>query len=268
MRVSPKLFRSTTAVILIFLILVGLHFLGWLRPVESGLSFVLEPVARGARSLVTRVGNGIRLIGQVSELDSENQRLTEDLLSAEVEIAQLRESQAELAALQEQLNAPLAPEIETVTARVIGHDAISGTKRLIISLGGRDDLSVGMSVLSPDGIFLGSVEEVQAGQAEILLIADDRSAVPARVSESRATGILRGELGLGVTMTDIPQQDTVNEGDQVVTSGLGGSMPAGLPIGSVEMIESAANALFQEARVRPYVDVTSLEYVQVITSFK
>ena len=267
MRLAPKLFRSSLTIILVCIILVGMHFLGWLRPIESGVAFVLEPIAKGARSLVTRVGNGARLIGRISELDGENTRLTDEINQAQAEIAQLRENQAELDALREQLKAPLELNVDSVVARVIGHDAISGTKRLIISLGDRDEITVGMPVVSPTGIFLGTVETVLAGQAEVLLIADDRSAVPTRLSDSRATGILRGELGLGLTMTDIPQQDTVNQGDQVVTSGLGGAIPAGLPIGSVETVESAANALFQVARIRPYVDVTSLEYAQVIISF-
>lgn len=264
---APRLLRTSLAIVLIFLILVGMHALGWLRPIESGIAFIVEPVAKGARSVVNRVGNGIRLVGRISELEDENSRLSQELEAAQVRIAQLQEGQAELTALQERFEAPIQEGLTTSTAQVIGHDAISGTKRLVISRGESDGVAVGMPVLSSGGIFVGVVDNVLASQSEVLLIADDRSSVPTRIAESRATGILRGELGLGLKMTDIPQQETLNEGDQVVTSGLGGSIPSGLPIGTVEAVEAAANALFQVAHVRPYVDVTTLEYIQIVTEY-
>lgn len=262
-----SLARTSLAVFLVLSLLMGLHWLGWLRPVESGVTFVLEPVARGARSLVSRVGDGIHLLGRIAELDRENERLSAELERIESENAQLREGQAELDSLRERLDAPIPEEHKTLVAGVIGHDAISGTKRLTINRGSNNGLAVGMPVLSSGGILIGRVDQVLAGQAEVLLLADDRSAIPSRIAESRATGITRGELGLGLTVTDIPQQETVNEGDRVVTSGLGGDIPAGIPLGSVEAVESAANELFQTARVRPFVDVTTLEYVYVLTEF-
>jgi len=266
-RPLPKLLRSGIALVLVFIILLGFHLLGWLRPIESGVSFVLEPIARGARSLVTRVGGGIHLLGRISELDSENQKLASDLEKVQAENAKLRESEAELGALRERLDAPVPPEVITKTAHVIGHDAISGTKRLTLNRGSSDGIAEGQPVLSSGGTLVGVVTSVLAGQCEVLLLADDASSIPSRISDSRATGILRGELGLGLKMTDIPQQDTVNEGDRVVTSGLGGDIPAGVPIGTVETVEAAANALFQVARVRPLVDITTLEHLFIVTDF-
>ncbi|MFH0830748.1 MAG: rod shape-determining protein MreC [Parcubacteria group bacterium] len=264
---ARSILRTSVAVLLVLLILQGLHWLGWLRPVESGVTFVLEPVARGARSVMTRIGSGLKLVGSITELDRENSRLASELERTQAELAQLREDQAELESLRKRLEAPLPDEFKTLVATVIGHDAISGTKRFTINRGASNGLAVGMPVLSEGGVLVGRIDQVLAGQAEVLLLADDRSTVPSRIAESRATGITRGELGLGLRMTDIPQQDTVNQGDQVVTSGLGGDIPAGIPIGTVEAVESASNALFQVARLRPYVDVTELEYLYVLTDF-
>ncbi|MFO0705155.1 MAG: rod shape-determining protein MreC [Candidatus Andersenbacteria bacterium] len=265
-RALPRLLRSSIAFALVFVLLIGLHLIGWLRPIESGVSFVLEPVARGARTLVNRVGNTLHLLGRISELDSENERLTQDLEKARAQIAKLQEDQAELASLREREHAPIPQEIQTIGAHVIGHDGISGTKRLTINRGSKDGVKEGMPVISSGGTLLGTVDAVLAGQAEILLLADDRSSIPSRIAEARATGIVRGELGLGLKMTDIPQQETVHEGDRVVTSGLGGDIPAGIPVGTVETVEAAANALFQVARVQPLVDVTTQEFVYVITN--
>jgi rod shape-determining protein MreC len=261
------LLRTTLAAFLVAAILLALHWLGWLRPIESGLGIVAEPVVRGFRIVVQRVGTSLRLLGRIAELDQENKRLTLELEQTRTELGRLHENDTELQELRERLDAPQPEEFELRIAAVIGHDAVSGTKTLTINRGSSDGLKDGMAVISSGGVLIGRVQNTLAGQAEILLLADDRSAVPSRLAESRTTGITRGELGLGLKMTDIPQQDTVNVGDQVVTSGLGGDIPKGIAIGSVEAVETAANALFQVARVRPFIDVTRLEYVNVIISF-
>lgn len=262
-----SLLKTGIAAALVASILVALHLLGWLRPIESGVGFVLEPFARGARIVAQRVGNGLSLLGRIAELDQENQQLTRDIGLARAEITKLKDGLVELDALRKRLEAPLPPEIKTVVAGVIGHDAISGTKTMTINRGSRDGIKKGVAVLDSGGVMVGRVQEVLAGQAEVLLLADDRSALPTLLAESRGTGITRGELGLGLKMTDIPQQETVNVGDTVETSGLGGDIPKGLAIGSVEAVETAANALFQVARIRPFADVTRLEFVHVVTSF-
>jgi rod shape-determining protein MreC len=259
-----SLLRTAIAVVLVALIVLALYWLGWLRPIFSAVTWVLEPVARGGRVVVQRVGNSINLLGRIADLDQENKRVSEELQKVQTENARLKDQQQELEDLRERLDAPLAPELETFVAGVIGHDAISGTKSITINRGERDGVVVGAAVLSSGGVLVGRVEQVLASQAQVTLLTDDRSAIPSRISESRATGITRGELGLGLKMTDIPQQETVNVGDTVVTSGLGDELPKGLVIGRVETVETAANALFQVARVRPVVEVTRLEFVHIV----
>lgn len=262
-----SLVRTTIAVFLVIIIVIALHWLGWLKPIESGLGYVIEPMAKGARFVSNKIGNSISLLGRISELESENFELAKKLEKVQAENGKLKDDKAELAALRESLNISLPKEIKTTAAKVIGHDSISGTKTMIIDKGTKDGLKEGMAVISNTGILIGRIKALYAGQAEVLLLADDRSAIPSRISESRSTGITRGELGLGLKMTDIPQQDTINVDDQVVTSGLGGDLPAGLSIGSIEAVESSANALFQIARIRPYAEVSKIEIVFIINEF-
>ena len=68
-------------------------------------------------------------------------------------------------------------------------------------------------------------------------------------------------------MDFIPQGPTFETGEMVLTSGLGGRFPKGIVIGTVESIETQANAVFQKAVVDPSVDFGSLELVLVITNF-
>lgn len=261
------LLRTTIAVFAITFILIIMHWLGWLRPIESGITFVVQPIGRGLRTVSMRIGNSLRLLGQISSLDQENKRLNDQLIEAQAQIAKLQDGQAELKDLRARQNAKLPSEIKTIAAGVVGHDAISGTKRLTINRGEHDGIKKGQAVLSNDGALIGKINQVYRSTAEVVLITDDISAIPSLISQSRATGITHGELGLGLKITDIPQKETINVGDLVESSGLGGEIPKGLIIGSIESIETAANELFQSAHVRPYVDVTRLEFVHIVIEF-
>jgi len=262
-----SILTSSIAVGLVVAIIFALNLLGWLRPIVSAVTFVTEPVVRGVRVVAEKTGSALSLLGRISDLERNNQELAAALETAETDIARLREDETELHDLRTRLDAPLPPNVETLSAGVIGHDSITGTKRLTINRGASDGIIEGAAVLSATGIIIGHVDALLGGQAEVLLLADDRSKLPCRIAESRATGIARGQLGLGITMTDIPQSETVNVGDQVVTSGLDDSVPSGIPIGLIEAIEASPNALFQEAQIRPYVEVTSLEFVHIVTRF-
>jgi rod shape-determining protein MreC len=258
---------AALAVGLIVLILIALNLLGWLRPLLSGIGIVTEPLTRGVRIVAERTGGALSLLGRIGDLDAENKDLRAKLEESSARIAQLEENASLLADLSERLDAPLPPDVKTITGGIIAHDSVTGTKRLTINRGSNDGVGEGMAVLSAGGTLIGIVQRVTAGQAEILLLADDASRVPVRLAESRTDGILRGELGLGLKLTDLPQSEPIEVGEQIVTSGLGGQLPKGLPIGTVETVESAANALFQVARVRPYTEITQLEYVHVVTAF-
>ncbi len=261
------LFQSSIFLLLTIFILLAMHWLGWLRPVESVFVFISKPIVGGLHVINTKLGSGIELMGGISKLARDNGKLAAELEKAQGEIAQLSEIKSEVDSLRERLAAPLPRQMQTTMASVIGHDGIVAAKNLIINSGKEAGIEVGDAALSPEGSLIGRVSRVSKGSSEIMLITDDHSIVAARVAQSRVTGLLKGELGLGLKMTDIPQQDTVNEGDLVVTSGLAGDLPKGLAIGSIEAVQDEDNALFQVARLRPLASVVSLEFVHVVTSF-
>ncbi len=103
---------------------------------------------------------------------------------------------------------------------------------------------------------------------KVLLITDPSSSVAALIQSSRAPGIVSGHLGRELTMNYLPQEETVNVGDVVLTSGMGGDHPKGLVIGQVVEVHRRDIDPFQEALVRPAVNFDKLENVLVITSFE
>src|SRR3990167_2215512 len=135
-----SLLRTALAVVLVALIVLALFWLGWLRPIVSGVTWVLEPVARGGRVVVQRIGKSINLLGRIADLDQENKRLTDELATVQSEKARLQDDQQELQDLRERLEVPLPSEVQTMAASIIGHDAISGTKSITINRGEHDGI--------------------------------------------------------------------------------------------------------------------------------
>ena len=88
------------------------------------------------------------------------------------------------------------------------------------------------------------------------------------LQQSRATGLVVGQPDGTLRMLYIPQEEEIQVGDVVLTSGLAGTLPRGLVIGQVASVEQKDIALFQEAVIRPAVDYREVELVLVVTSFQ
>jgi rod shape-determining protein MreC len=103
----------------------------------------------------------------------------------------------------------------------------------------------------------------------VALITDNASAIPTRLGNSRATGLLRGGgLGGSLVMDWIDLKYQVEVGEVALTSGLGGEFPQDIVIGRVSEVERSEAELSQQAIVQPAADFDALEIVFVITDFQ
>ena len=98
------------------------------------------------------------------------------------------------------------------------------------------------------------------------LLTDENSSVSAMIQSSRAQGMLTGSVTGQLTLTLIGSDESVEVGDVVVTSGLGGVFPKGLPLGEVTSVESSPGALYLDIVVEPFSHAESYEEVLVVTS--
>ena len=122
-----------------------------------------------------------------------------------------------------------------------------------------------MVVLSAQGTLIGTVTKTFPGSAFVRLISDSRSKVNAEVQESKVDGIIRGTPGRGLTF-DLAHAE-IKAGDTIITSGLGGNYPPGLPIGKVSTVSGTSQDLFRNVTVEPFVRLSTATTVLVLTSF-
>jgi rod shape-determining protein MreC len=148
-------------------------------------------------------------------------------------------------------------------AQVTGRDPTGWFKSVIIDKGRGAGLELNMPVVNASGV-VGRIVSVSPNYAKVLLIIDQNSAVDCLVQRSRDRGMVKG-LSAEICKLDfvVKSSDVATE-DVVVTSGLGGIFPKGLPVGKVLNVKEASGELFKDIEVRPVVDFSKLEEVLVI----
>jgi rod shape-determining protein MreC len=189
------------------------------------------------------------LKAEIEQMRLEQVRLTQDA-------GQARRLQA-LLAFKEQFIS------QTMAAQVIGSSGSEQSRSVYIDKGERDGIKTDMAVITSDGI-VGKILYVYGSTSLVLLINDHSSGVGAILDKTRLQGIVRGTSAGEVMLERVMSDETVQVGDQVLTSGGDGIFPKGLRVGSVAKV-SPSSDLFLDVRLRPAADLNKLEEVLVVT---
>ncbi len=213
----------------------------------------------------------------------------QDFFTAPRDIASLRTRNSELQAEVSQLQAQVIelqqrvnqtdvlaalvdfsrtnPESTYRAAAVIGRDPSPFLHYVVINRGSNDGIQRGMPVVTNQGL-IGRVDAVIADAARVQLITDPASSINIHLQKANTDAILVGSITGDVSLDMISQDVTVQPGDLILTSGLGGGYPPDLIIGQVISVRSLDVELFQQAVVQPTVDFSQLQIVLVITNFQ
>jgi len=150
-----------------------------------------------------------------------------------------------------------------VAGRVIGRDPSGWFRSIIVDKGQQDGIAMDMPVVNAQGV-VGRIVSTSPHYSKVLLIIDQNSSVDCLIQRSRYRGMVKGVSEDLCKVAYIVKSSDVRQGDVVVTSGLGGVFPKGLPLGTVTKVEERAGELFKEVEMRPAVDFSRLEEVLII----
>ena len=247
--------------------LVGLNQSGVLQPVKSALVAPLTALQRGLARAWGGAAGLFQRDPDAEALRQRNAELEQQVAQLKAQVVQLQENQADFKIVSGLLNyARSQPDNRYLAASVIGRDTSPFLGYLILDQGSDAGVTRGMPVITDQGL-VGHIVEVTSSISKVQLIADSTSAVNAFLQKSRERGVVTGQLAGGLELRYISQQVVVEPGELVLTSGLGGSYPRDIVIGTVTAVQKLNYEVLQKADVTPAVDFNRLEIVLIITSF-
>lgn len=197
---------------------------------------------------------------------NENLELHRKIAALTTENLRLRQSATDMRRLRSLLGYSEQFNFQTSMAQAIMLDTSGRFKSIIIDRGSRDGIDVNDAIVNANGL-IGRVVLTTKDMAKVQLVTDSNSSAGALIERTRRQGVVRGDGAGGAEMNDVPSLADVVPGDHVMTAGIDGIYPKGIPIGVVTKAEQGPN-LFKSITVRPSVDFGSIEEVIVIHTHK
>lgn len=233
-----------------------------LDPVRQLLALPLYPLqwAVNEPARLTRQANSF--MSTQSTLQTENARLREENLRQSVLLSRQTTVNRELTELK-QLLGLYQHQISVVSAAEVlntGNDPFA--YRLIIGSSSGKEFNAGQPVLDSGGL-LGLVTKVQPLGTEVTLAINKGQMIPVMIERTGERTILYG-YGGGVEVRYLPQYADVKQGDILVTSGIDGVYPPGLPVARITTVERNAGAQFVRMGCQPLAGMQRARYVLVI----
>ncbi len=259
--------KRKTKIILtaIFLLAIVLIFPSrFLDPARSLIFSISNPFQKGFYSASSGTRAFFSFLGSISDLKNENKELIKRNKELESQIASLGSAEKENEELRKQLELAPREKFDLEAVQITGKDSQGESSWIMIGKGKNAGIEKGMPVIVSQGILVGKVVEVYPTSARVDLLFSSGLAVNAQDTQTGAQGVVNGRYGLGIVLEMVEQNDVLNEGDTVVTSGLGSDIPKGLLIGRISHIEVSSDKLFQNAVLIPQVRYSDLGLVFVV----
>ena len=264
MRVSDKARVRQRRIVHGALILVSfsLMFLGKadlaaVRNLRMGGSEFLAPLVDVVSAPIRAIETMIEGVRTVASLRAENVRLQgeNDLLKRWRRRAEILES--ENRQLRSVTGAATVKNRTPITARAVTAPGGGFAHTVLISIGRERGIVRGNPVVTADGL-VGIVIDVGLKHARVLMISDINARIPVILASSSWPGLTVGQNGQFLELKFLPREANPKIGELVLTSGHGGVLPNGLPVGRVEQVKDG------KILVRPAVDFRHLSYISVL----
>lgn len=222
-----------------------------LEPLRRGVAVALYPFQRvvmAPRDLVEQVNEWLNAANRIR---TENEALQRQ----RIELAQVASHAAQLAAENAQLRRLLGVtdtvEQAAVVVEVLYEPANTFHQRLVFNKGSQAGLAPGMPVIDAGGV-VGQIVRVTPMAAEAALVTDERVSIPVQLLRNGLRLIAFGGNSPGrIEVRYLAANADIQAGDTIVTSGVGGLFPAGLPVASVVSVERDTASGFARAICEP-----------------
>jgi rod shape-determining protein MreC len=222
---------------------------------------VFDPFERSLHKLVGTGTVAWRTYGGLWQAQQQNQELHTQLVVARTELQQLSEQAAETQRLRALLDFKGHLPLQSVAAEVIATSPGENSNAIFIDKGADFGLTPDLPVVTPEGI-IGKTIAVFPYTSQVVLITDPSSGVGCMLEKSRIQGVLKGAGRNASDLHYVMNEEHVEVGEVVLTSGLDQVYPKGLPVGTV--VKTGEGNIYKSIVVKPAAALDRLEGVLVL----
>ncbi len=274
-----ELFRPsrTTAVCLFLLtlsfLLMAFRLTHTVQALRSLLFYWISPSYESVSSALNASAGMSHRIGELVRTHKENEILEGKMKQVSLMESIFLETKSQNRRLKNMLDFRGNVPYETIPALIVGRDAQNWTAAVWIDRGTKDGVEPDSPVIALQGDpmnaadvtsgVIGRVLECGANSSKVLLISDPLSSIAVGLPRNQEQGLVQGQGSFEVVLEYLNQTAQFEPGDIVMTSGLGGVFPAGLPVGKLKSIIQTRSG-FARAEVVPAVSLSRLREVIVL----
>jgi rod shape-determining protein MreC len=193
----------------------------------------------------------------------ENQRLKGQLAQIALQLAQFREIKRENQRLKEMIGYEPAENFDLVPVKIVSILFNYCPLAATINKGEFDGVRINQPVVNRFGL-VGKVKEVMPHSAVVQLLTDPSNAVSGRIAESRQIGIVKFSMARGLVLEDLPADAEIKKGDLIVSSGLGGIFPSGIPVAIVDTVYPNDGDILKKVELKSTVDFYKIDELYVL----
>ena len=255
---------------MLVLVLVALALLcvdrytSWLETPRSWVDSAVQPLRWLSNAPTNMSEWKDRNLMSRSELMAQNQHFETEVLVLKGEMQRVVGLSVENARLRNLLSARELLKTSVLVAELTGVASNPLRHQVTINRGARDGVFVGQAVLDGDGL-MGQVIAVEHDHATVMLISDERHAIPVQIAEFGTRLIAEGTGDYQrLRLRHVPPTLNIKESDLLLSSGLGGRFPAGYPVGRVATIERKPGQAFVEVTVLPTARLDRSRYLLLL----
>lgn len=258
--IYTKIFAIFSLCVVTVFILALMQIKGWLDPVKYVFLQAPRPVIYVVEHITVPTKNFLSTIYNLRQIVSENSKLSNQVLELQQQLSELQQEHRDNQALRKELGFAENSKFKLIPCTVLSQNPFSLSDFLTVSCGRDAGVSEGDAVVS-QGYLVGKVVYTSKLSSTMLLVTSSQFSSDAKLSKLGSDGVVRGTLGSGIILDQLPQNIQINRGDLVVTAGINEKIPKGLLVGTAGDELSSQSELFKRVTLLSPIDFNNLAFV-------
>ncbi len=250
--------------ILLPLVILSTSLMPWRQPVYiiTAIADISYPIQSLISSSVVGMKKWIDDYLILQDTADENRELRADLEKLLIKLMDYNEKERQVASLRQLLQLSEQESYSSVATEMISGDNHLPFQTVLISGGRNRNIRPGMAVINVDGL-IGKVLRSGLLHSDVIFLTDTSFNVDVLVQRTRERGTVEG-MGRNSCILKLERRSDVKIGDLIVTSGLVGGYPKGIPVGEVSKIIFENDQVSQKIIVKPNVDLGRIDFAMVV----